>query len=308
MGLMANIAARAQIKMRDQILEEMDNVAPDMPKGAIPLPCHIIDEVHNSFWLAQEEAFVGVYLCQDVWWARALTKPQLERLRSPKPESTLKTLKNASPQEIGPVSKTTAILGMLMAIYSVYHNDDSLEEEAEPDVDRPEIIEFLQGWAADQNHADISEEDFEGFLSETQEFLNSYGVSLALSDANDEKTEWSPRLFVEVSPRWTPMEVYKFEHIWAWKHFDQIVVTPYRLSEGPVGLAILIGQVTFTYIAHTLKEMEHGPGKKYRSLTAGWQEAIAEPIVQMLVAVSEDEELGAIANRAKAALHSIEDI
>jgi hypothetical protein len=309
MDFMADLAAREEIKARDRILDHLGGVAPDMPKGGVPLPCHIIEEVHNSFWLAQEDAFVGVYHCQEVWWARPLTEPQLKRLRSEKPESTLQTLKKERVQEIGPISKTALILQMLMSVYSDYRNGDFPQEDDEPEVGRPEMVEFLQGWAEDQSHAGISEEDFDGFLIETQAFLHAYGIPLALSDAHDGRTEWSPRLFVGVTPRWTPVEIYKFEHTWAYKTAYPVGgVTPYRLSEGPASLAILIGQVTFAVIAFELKEMERWSNRKVRHFTSGWKEAISVPIAHMLLTVSQDEELGAISDRAKAALQWLEDL
>jgi len=92
MGFLANMAAKSEIRMRDSIFGLYDEFVPDLEKGHLLLPCHIIDEAHNGFYLRAGNNVFGFYHCQLHWWARELSEKLIERLQSPDSASALREI------------------------------------------------------------------------------------------------------------------------------------------------------------------------------------------------------------------------
>ena len=83
MGFFANAAAKSEIRARDSIFGLYDEFVPDLEKGHVLLPCHIIDEAHNGFYLRSGDNVFGFYRCQLRWWVRELSDELVSRLLSP---------------------------------------------------------------------------------------------------------------------------------------------------------------------------------------------------------------------------------
>lgn len=83
MGFLANMAAKSEMRMRDSIFGLYDEFVPGLEKGHVLMPCHIIDEAHNGFYLRAGGNVFGFYHCQLRWWVRELSDELVERLQSP---------------------------------------------------------------------------------------------------------------------------------------------------------------------------------------------------------------------------------
>lgn len=104
MGFWANMAAKSEMKVRDQVLTLIHTNAPEIDAGNVNLPCHIISEVHNGFYLSYDSLIVGVFRCQSHWWMYELTVDSLDGLRSPEPDLWMHTLSYLPPYDIGSMS------------------------------------------------------------------------------------------------------------------------------------------------------------------------------------------------------------
>lgn len=106
MGMLANAAARSEMKNRERILAYIREVNPNARIGVLPLPCHIITEVHNGFYVTSSEGCIGFYRCQGYWWGRDVAPAQFLGLHGP--ESTRWLIGMAAsdppPSPIAPIS------------------------------------------------------------------------------------------------------------------------------------------------------------------------------------------------------------
>jgi hypothetical protein len=92
MGLFANLAAKSEIRMRDSVFGLYDEFAPDLEKGHVLLPCHIIEEAHNGFFLRNGDKVFGFFHCQLRWWVKELSNDLVARLQSPGAALAMKEL------------------------------------------------------------------------------------------------------------------------------------------------------------------------------------------------------------------------
>ena len=105
MGFFANLAAKSEMKVRDQVLECFEELSSEIGMeiqcGNVLLPCHIISEVHNGFFLSHADLWVGIFRCQDHWWLYELDQEFISGLRSPNSEQWIERLKLVSPIDGG---------------------------------------------------------------------------------------------------------------------------------------------------------------------------------------------------------------
>jgi hypothetical protein len=113
------------MKVRDQILACFEEFASelelDIKYGNVLLPCHIISEVHNGFFLNYGGLWIGIFRCQDHWWLYELDEEAVEGLRSPNSEHWINELKHISPIDGGIMqgsiqSSAAAILYMIKEV------------------------------------------------------------------------------------------------------------------------------------------------------------------------------------------------
>lgn len=125
MGFFANLAAKSEMRVRDQILECFEELASehqlDIQFGNVLLPCHIISEAHNGFFLSYNGQWIGIFRCQDHWWLYELNQELVEGLRSPNSELWLNKLKTFPPIDGGLMqgtiqSSAAAILLMMKEV------------------------------------------------------------------------------------------------------------------------------------------------------------------------------------------------
>lgn len=138
MGFFANMAAKSEIKLRDQVLTTLidfsTEVSIEISTGNVLLPCHIIPEVHNGFYVQYEESTIGVFRCQNHWWLYELDDQAIEGLRSPNSEKWLKQLTNHYPVDggdmaVGIPAFASSILFMLKSHAEEVANNLELEKE-----------------------------------------------------------------------------------------------------------------------------------------------------------------------------------
>lgn len=107
MGMLANMAARSEIKNRDRILAYVREFNPRAYVGPLLLPCHIITEVHNGvFAQTTNNEGVGFYRCQGYWWGRSISPAEFHGLRGPDSGWWLTKVTSAqpNPEMIAPIS------------------------------------------------------------------------------------------------------------------------------------------------------------------------------------------------------------
>lgn len=138
MGFFANMAAKSELKLRDQVLSTFidfsSEVGIEISTGNVLLPCHIIPEVHNGFYVQYEETTIGVFRCQNHWWLYELDDEVIEGLRSPNSESWLNQLKSHYPVDggdmaVGIPAFASSILFMLKAHAEEVAENKELEQK-----------------------------------------------------------------------------------------------------------------------------------------------------------------------------------
>lgn len=103
MGFLANAAARSEMKVRDSALAMLREVRPEFVSGNVLLPCHIVDEVHNGFFVNTGTLTVGIFRCQLHWWGHELEDDTLAGLISPNSARWLSQVRMTSPQDMGKI-------------------------------------------------------------------------------------------------------------------------------------------------------------------------------------------------------------
>lgn len=140
MGFFANMAAKSEIKLRDQVLTCFSDFSKELDMeistGNVLLPCHIISEVHNGFYVQYEDLTIGVYRCQNHWWLHELDDEVIEGLRSPTSEKWLKELSKYSPVDGGDMAYgipafASSILSMLKTQAEEAANELELQQKQE---------------------------------------------------------------------------------------------------------------------------------------------------------------------------------
>lgn len=101
MGFWANAAARTELKTRDAVLGLLREHRPDFKLGNVLLPCHIISEAHNGFYVDTGTNTVAIFRCQLHWWGREIEAETLEGLRSPNPAAWMKLIGSVPPVDMG---------------------------------------------------------------------------------------------------------------------------------------------------------------------------------------------------------------
>jgi hypothetical protein len=101
MGFLASAAARSEMRLRDTVLSSLQEVRPDFQTGPLLLPCHIVGEVHNGFFISTGSIVVGVFRCQLHWWGHEIDAETLSGLRSPDSSSWLRRLVATRPMDLG---------------------------------------------------------------------------------------------------------------------------------------------------------------------------------------------------------------
>lgn len=105
MGFFANLAAKSEMKLRDQVLtcfEEFSNeIEMDIATGNVLLPCHIITEAHNGLFVQYDKETVGVFRCQNHWWLYELDEETVQGLRSPDSQKWMRKLSRHRPFDGG---------------------------------------------------------------------------------------------------------------------------------------------------------------------------------------------------------------
>lgn len=109
MGIMANLAAKTEIKNRDQILAltRADNPRSDV-RPLVQI-CHIIVEDHNGIFIVTSNGGFGIYRCQGWWWIRAIPPQLYQDLIRGAPYAPLQ-LRSIEPQPL--ISYSVGISGM----------------------------------------------------------------------------------------------------------------------------------------------------------------------------------------------------
>jgi hypothetical protein len=103
MGLFANMAAKSEMKVRDQVLGLVRDFRPDYSCGNVLLPCHIIEETHNGFYVDSGNMMVAIFRCQLHWWGREIDSDTLTGLQSPLSREYLRTVSSIPPTDMGPL-------------------------------------------------------------------------------------------------------------------------------------------------------------------------------------------------------------
>lgn len=101
MGFLANAAARSEMRLRNTVLSSLQEVRPDFLTGPLLLPCHIVYEVHNGFFVSTGSIVVGVFRCQLHWWGYEIDAETFKGLRSPDSQSWLQRLRAMPPTDMG---------------------------------------------------------------------------------------------------------------------------------------------------------------------------------------------------------------
>lgn len=98
MGFFANRAAKAELRVRDMMHEAFsfleqegmpEELGIEFRRGNVLLPCHIIKEAHNGFFVGAGNLTFGIFRCQGFWWAHTMTEGQLSALRGPTAQGVL---------------------------------------------------------------------------------------------------------------------------------------------------------------------------------------------------------------------------
>lgn len=103
MGFLANAAAKSEIKVRDQVLSLVRAARPDFAVGSVLLPCHIVDEAHNGFFVDTGAIALGVFRCQLHWWGHELDANTLAGLRSPDSAAWMRSVGSSLPKDLGSI-------------------------------------------------------------------------------------------------------------------------------------------------------------------------------------------------------------
>lgn len=101
MGFLANAAARSEMKVRDTALAMLREIRPDFVSGNVLLPCHIVEEVHNGFFVNTGAITVGIFRCQLHWWGHELEEETLAGLTSPNSARWLSEVRMTPPRDMG---------------------------------------------------------------------------------------------------------------------------------------------------------------------------------------------------------------
>lgn len=112
MGFFADRAAKSEIKVRDMVFEAFDllenqgmaeeiGIEIDGQWGNVLLPCHIIKEAHNGFYLSGKGLTFGVFRCQGFWWAYPMEQEHLDALRGPSAQKVLYSTFASQPVRFG---------------------------------------------------------------------------------------------------------------------------------------------------------------------------------------------------------------
>ena len=119
MGFFANAAAKSEIRARDVIFGLYDEFVPDLEKGHVLLPCHIIDEAHNGFYLRAGDNVWGFYRCQLRWWSRELSDELVARLQSPDSTEAMLELSRSPYADCGSINDLESfVVGTALAVRS----------------------------------------------------------------------------------------------------------------------------------------------------------------------------------------------
>lgn len=104
MGILANLAARSEMKSRTLILDYMRQVRGDWEVGPVLMPCHIIDEAHNGIYMSTASNQIVMYRCQGYWWGYEVESEMLDGLRSPNSVAWLSELQAEPPTNLGRIA------------------------------------------------------------------------------------------------------------------------------------------------------------------------------------------------------------
>jgi hypothetical protein len=115
MGILANLAARSEMKSRTLILDFMRQVRDDWEVGPVLMPCHIINEVHNGIYMTTARNQVGMYRCQGYWWGYEVESEMLNGLRGPNALAWLRELQAAPPTNFGRIAPPQMTAGSFAA-------------------------------------------------------------------------------------------------------------------------------------------------------------------------------------------------
>lgn len=127
MGFLANVAARSEMKVRDTALAMLREIRPEFVSGNVLLPCHIVDEVHNGFFVSTGATTVGIFRCQLHWWGHELGEGTLAGLTSPNSTRWLSEVRMTPPQDMG-----TLRGGILEFVAGLAFGLPTLDESSRP--------------------------------------------------------------------------------------------------------------------------------------------------------------------------------
>jgi hypothetical protein len=307
MGFFENMAAKSEMRTRELMLGWMREVSPDIPTGNVLLPCHIIDEVHNGFYVDHGVSAIGFYRCQDFWWGRALTPKELDRLRSPAPESVMKKLQESSPQCMGAVSDSQMVAVSLASFYDATNAEN--QGESVEDADFEDDFSFLDFDFEDDADFDVnasgtlSEQEFSKLLFATQGLLNESGISIQLLGRS---SKWnfvsSFRAFPSGIESHFDFDGEKGEWAMDVPSANVDFETPHRFEYFPQSLAVMVTHLSLKAILTLSKT-----GETFQLNEQVLTEVIA-PSIKFLGEIAALEILGNVSVRAQEALADISSL
>jgi hypothetical protein len=103
MSLLADVAARTEKQGTANVLARSREFEPHWETGDLPLPCHIVQEIHNGFFIRNSRVRIGIYRCQGRWWRRELDTELFTGLNSRSPERWFARVAATQPQDLGPM-------------------------------------------------------------------------------------------------------------------------------------------------------------------------------------------------------------
>jgi hypothetical protein len=120
MGFLEKAAAKTELRTVGMIEEAIEHDT-WLNHGRMTLPCHIVHELHTGVWVGLHEGgdwWVGVYRCQDHFWAQRLQVNQIEGAKRGEDQSLgilmMRMNGDLPPQDLGLMSNGTKHLAMLL--------------------------------------------------------------------------------------------------------------------------------------------------------------------------------------------------
>lgn len=119
MGFFADRAAKSELQVRDTALVAVKQARPDFKVGKVLLPCHIVLEAHNGFYVQARTGapVLTVFRCQLHWWAYETDAATVISLRSPDSAKAVARLRGDQPIDIGSIRGGTEIVTMFLGFW-----------------------------------------------------------------------------------------------------------------------------------------------------------------------------------------------